>query len=322
VRALLLSLLLLLSACSPVVITAGPTVTTPAMAQHAFTMPDGARLPYHAWLPEGPPRAVLLGVHGFGDYSKNYLDIPAPYFTSKGVALFAYDQRGFGAAPYRGYWAGTNTLVDDAVEVARLLRARYPGVPLYMMGESMGVAVLLAAATSPTPPPVDGYILLSPAVRGRASLGPVLREALEIVGHTIPAFIFNNSAVGITPTNNPEAMRRWGNDPLTTKVIRFDQVYGLVGLMDRAVDALPRFTAPALILYGGRDQLVPDDLVRQTLRAMPKGAHARVGYYPDGYHLLLRDKEGPKVAADILAWIADPNAPLPSGADHAAPATH
>jgi alpha-beta hydrolase superfamily lysophospholipase len=306
------------------VIAAGPAVTAPAMAPHAFTMPDGARLPYHEWLPEGldghAPRAILLGVHGFGDYSRNYLDIPAPLFTSQGVALFAYDQRGFGAGPNRGYWAGADTLVADAIEVARLLRARYPGVPLYMMGESMGVAVLLAAATSPTPPPVDGYVLLSPAVRGRASLGPVLREALEVAGHTIPAFPFNNSAVGITPTNNPEAMRRWGNDPLTTKVIRFDQVYGLVGLMDRAVKALPSFTAPALILYGGRDQLVPDSLVQQTLAAMPAGAQARVGYYRDGYHLLLRDKEGPKVAADILAWMRDPRAPLPSGADRAAPA--
>lgn len=313
-----LLLALLLAACSPVVLPAGPAVTAPAVGEHFFTMPDGARLPYHAWLPEGGVRAVVLGIHGFGDYSRNFLDMPAPLLTEGGVALYAYDQRGFGAAPNRGYWPGAATLRADATAVARLLRARHPGVPLYLMGESMGVAVLLSAAVSNAPPPAEGYILLAPAVRGRASLGPVLREAMEIVAHTVPAWMFNNAAHGVVPTDNPDAARAWATDPLTTKVLRFDQVYGLVNLMDEAIAALPRFTAPALILYGGRDDLVPDSLVRAQLRSMPANARARIGYYPRGYHMLLRDRERAKVAADILAWIANHDAPLPSGADRAA----
>ncbi len=310
-----LVLLLLAAGCAPVTMPAGPPVTTPALAADSFTMTDGAQLPYRAWLPAGPPRAVVLGVHGFGDYSVNYLDIPAPLFTGQGVALYAHDQRGFGAAPNRGYWPGSATLVADTIAVARLLRARHPGVPLYLMGESMGVAVLLVAATQPEPPPVEGYILLSPAVRGRASMGPLLRRLLEVAGNTIPAFWFDNAASGIRPTDNVEAMRRWSRDPLTTKQIRVDAVYGLVGLMDQAVAALPRFTAPALVLYGGRDDLVPDSIVRTTLRAMPATTAARVGFYPNGFHLLLRDRERAKVATDILAWMQDPGAPLPSGAD-------
>ena len=312
-RALIL-LLLLSAGCAPVTMPAGPASYAPALGEAGFTMPDGARLPYRAWLPEAAPRAILLGVHGFGDYSVNYLDMPAPLFTSQGVALYAYDQRGFGAAPNRGYWPGADTLVQDAAQVARLLRARHPGVPLYLMGESMGVAVLLAVATAEQPPPVDGYILLSPAVRGRASLGAVLRGLLELAGHTIPALPLRNSSSTVTPTNNPEAMRRWSRDPLTTKEIRVDAIYGLIGLMDQAVAALPRFRSRALVLYGGRDDLVPDRLVRRTLRAMP-AAEARVGFYPEGYHLLLRDKERETVATDILAWMQDPTAPLPSGAD-------
>ena len=311
-------LALMLAACSPVVLPAGPVVTEPALAPAAATMADAAQLPLHAWLPEGTPRAVLLGVHGFGDYSRNYLDIPAPLFTEAGVALYAYDQRGFGAAPNRGFWPGNETLTADAVAVARLLRARHPGVPLYMLGESMGVAVLLAAATAPEPPPVDGYILLAPAVRGRASLGPILAAMVDLAGHTLPGLVLQNSASGILPTDNLEAMRRWSLDPLTLKRFRVDQGYGLVGLMDRAVAALPRFRGPALVLYGGRDDLVPARLVRQTLRAMPAGAPVRVGYYPGGHHMLLRDLDRARVATDILAWMRDPAAPLPSGADRAA----
>jgi alpha-beta hydrolase superfamily lysophospholipase len=315
VRLLLLLLFLLVGACAPVIMGAGPAVTEPALGGNAFTMADGASLPYRAWLPEGEPRAVLLGVHGFGDYSVNYLDIPAPIFTQQGVALYAYDQRGFGAAPNRGFWPGAETLVADAKEVARLLRARHPGVPLYLMGESMGVAVLLVAATSADPPPVDGYILQSPAVRGRQAIGLILSGLLEAVGHTVPALSFRNSSSTVRPTDNDEAMRRWSRDPLTTKEIRVDAIYGLVGLMDEAVAALPRFKAPALVLYGGRDDLVPDSVVRQTLRSMSPAAPVRVAYYPGGFHLLLRDRERAKVATDILAWMQNHDAALPSGAE-------
>ncbi len=314
-RLLLILLVLLVGACAPVILGAGPAVTEPSLGGDAFIMADGARLPFRAWLPAGEPVAIVLGVHGFGDYSVNYLDIPAPLFTQRGVALYAYDQRGFGAAPNRGFWPGSGTLVADAIEVARLLRARHPGVPLYLMGESMGVAVLIVAATSASPPPVDGYILQSPAVRGRQAIGPILSGLLEAAGHTVPSLSFRNSASNIRPTDNMEAMRRWSRDPLTTKEIRVDAIYGLVGLMDEAVAALPRFRGPALVLYGGRDDLVPDSVVRRTLRAMQPGAPVRVAFYPEGFHLLLRDHERAKVADDILAWMQNHDAALPSGAE-------
>ena len=51
------------------------------------------------------------------------------------------------------------------------------------------------------------------------------------------------------------------------------------------------------------------------LRSLPPGGHQRLGYYPAGRHMLLRDTLAPEIRRDILAWIAAPDAPLPSGAD-------
>jgi hypothetical protein len=45
-----------------------------------------------------------------------------------------------------------------------------------------------------------------------------------------------------------------------------------------------------------------------------------VAFYPEGHHMLLRDLGGVAVAGDILAWMGDRAAPLPSGADQAAAA--
>jgi hypothetical protein len=54
------------------------------------------------------------------------------------------------------------------------------------------------------------------------------------------------------------------------------------------------------------------------LTQLPRGAAQRVAFYPEGHHMLLRDFGGAAVAGDILAWMGDRAAPLPSGADQAA----
>lgn len=296
----------------------GPPITTPGIADDALLMPDGARLPVHAWLPPSPPSAVVIGLHGMNEHARAFAEDAAPWFTDQGVALYAYDQRGFGGAPNRGIWAGHETMAADATEAARVVRAKHPGVPLVLMGESMGGAVLLVAGASATPPPVDGYVLMAPAVVGRASLGWFARGMLDALVTVVPMMGFANSAPGFQPTDNLAAWQRWSRDPLLIRHTRVDALVGLVDLMDAAVASAPDFRAPALLLYGGRDRLVPAGPTRRLLAALPHPGHQRAGFYDNGYHMLLRDMQGERVARDVTAWATDRRAALPSGAEAAA----
>ncbi|MCI0753996.1 alpha/beta fold hydrolase [Teichococcus vastitatis] len=304
-----------MAACTPQVIPAGPEIMPPAMAAESFVMADGAALPLRAWLPDGPPRAVVLALHGFGDTAANAFRRAAEPLGAADVALYAYDQRGFGAAPHRGVWPGSWALAGDATRVAQLLRARHPGVPLFLLGESMGGAVALVAAASANPPPVDGLVLVAPAVQGRASMGWLPRNLLDFAAHTVPLLEFRNSAPGFAPTDDEDAMRGWGRDPLTYKEVRVDALFGLVGLMDQAARAVPARPVPVLLLYGAKDRIIAAAPVRDFLRMRAGDPALRAAYYPEGYHMLLRDKGRAAVAADLLAWMAAPGAPLPSGAD-------
>jgi alpha-beta hydrolase superfamily lysophospholipase len=310
-----LGLALVTGACAPRLAPAGPAVAPPALAEDAFVLADGARLPYRAWRPQGAPRAVVLALHGFND-SRNAWEIPAEDFSRAGVLLVAPDQRGFGAAPNRGIFAGAETMADDAAQMARLLRARHPGLPLFLLGESMGGAVAMVAAAQNPPPPVDGVILLAPAVWGRAHMNAVMRGGLWLMAHTVPLLAFQGTAPGIQPSDNAEALRRLSRDPLTLRSTRVDTLKGLVDLMDAALAAGPAMRVPALLLYGGRDDLIPQRPTRALLASLPAGA--RVAYYDNGYHLLFRGLERAVPIADTLAWMANPAAPLPSGAEAAA----
>lgn len=293
----------LAAGCAPRLMPAGPAIAPPRDDGEALVMEDGARLPVTSWLPAGEVRGAVLALHGFNDYSGAFA-IPAPLFTEAGWALHAYDQRGFGDAPGRGLWAGAETLAADAAAAAGLIRARHPGLPLLLLGESMGGAVLILAATSATPPPADGYVLSAPAVWGGETMGDVGRWFLDLFANTVPALGIVGGSPFIRASDNEAALIAMGRDPKVLRATRIDALHGLVALMDAALAAAPRFEAPALVLYGDRDDIVPARAIaalRQRLPGLAEGRQRLIGY-AEGYHLLLRDSRRDRVAGDILAW--------------------
>ena len=99
-----------------------------------------------AWPSRGPARAVILALHGFGDAGDLTYDGAAAYWAGRGIAVYALDQRGFGGNASRKQWPGIDALIADATAAARDLRRRHPGLPLVVVGHSMGGGVALAAA--------------------------------------------------------------------------------------------------------------------------------------------------------------------------------
>jgi alpha-beta hydrolase superfamily lysophospholipase len=310
-----------LGGCVSVSVPEGPPVQPAEIDDGTFEMPDGVQLPYRAWRPAGAARFVMLALHGMND-SRDAWEIPAPALTAAGIAVYAPDQRGFGATAARGYWAGGDTMVDDARTMARLLRARNPGATLVLMGESMGGAVLMRLATEPGAPENALYVLVAPAVWGRARMNIFLRSSLWLAYELVPGMTASHApGVTITASDNRAALIRLSRDPLTIRETRVDAVKGLVDLMDQALAAAPRFFAPSLFLYGGKDQLVPAEATAATWRGLPvlpAGQGPRLAYYPEGYHLLLRDLGRRVQVEDVIAWLRDPSGKLPSGADVAA----
>jgi alpha-beta hydrolase superfamily lysophospholipase len=307
---------MLVGACAPVVRPAGPPIAAPALVEDAVVAADGTRLPLRRFAPEGAPRGVMLALHGFNDHSGNFLADSIAALTAAGQLVYAYDQRGFGRAPNRGVWPGAETLAEDAATALRLIRARHPGLTLTLMGESMGGAVAILAAQAR--PPVDRYVLLAPAIWSRAQMNGVMRGGMWLAARTVPQLRLGGGVGGIVASDNPEALRRLSRDPLVIRNTRVDAVLGLVELMDQAAPLLPRCCgAPTLLLYGAQDSLVPPGPTRAALRQVRPGEGPRVGVHGDGFHLLLAGRGRAVVVEDILAFIDDPAAPLPSAADTA-----
>lgn len=318
-RLVALLLLGLLAACTPRLQPAGDRVEIPAIAPNESTWRagDGRILPLRYWLPAaepGRPKAVILALHGFNDYSNAFSEA-AEWWAGQGIATYAPDQRGFGRAPLTGYWPGEDRLADDLAELNGLLQRQHPNVPIYWLGESMGGAVVLHSLMQhPTVRPA-GTVLVAPAVWGRASMPLLYRVTLFVASYTIPWQTFTGSGLKIQASDNIEMLRRLSRDPLFIKATRVDAIHGLVNLMDEAALARP-VHVPMLLLYGVKDEVIPKKPVETfigKLKAAP-GVNMHVAVYPQGWHMLLRDLQAEVVWRDIAAWIADRRAPLPSGA--------
>ncbi len=312
----------------------GPAITVPHLVEdrvveghvvegHVVAV-DGYRLPLRVWRAAGdvdaaPPEAVILAVHGFNDYGRAFDNLAEPLVENLDMTLYSYDQRGFGATDRPGIWPGTETLVSDLATVIRLLHERYPESPLYLMGESMGAGVVMLALDRAPELPVDGVVLLAPAVWGLDTMPWYQRLALWLGMRLMPERTFSGDTarrLGISPSDDEAIMRALALDPLVLKQARVDTLHGVTLLMGEAA-RVERLPVPALVQYGDNDQIIPPRPVCEWLRQWEPAAGQIMALYPDGYHMLTRYSGRNAVIEDLAHWLSRPpegeRAELPSG---------
>ncbi len=260
---------------------------------------DGSQVAASEWLPQGTPKAVILALHGFGDYGHSTFDKAARDWTRRGIAVIAPDQRGFGRNGSRGHWPGADGLVADAQGYARQARYRFGCAPLIVLGHSMGGGVVLGAAGGDLA--ADGLVLAAPAIWGGDRLNPIHRLAAWLAATVVPERrISGRGVVRIQASDNIEALKALARDPLYLSPPSAREIFGLVRITDQAHDAAPRVATPALLLLGENDQIVPNSTVRGVFEHL-NGRKAVISY-PDGWHLLFRDLQAQRVWTDVADW--------------------
>ena len=112
---------------------------------------------------------MLIALHGMNDYANTYY-LAGPWFAARGVAVYAYDARGFGRSPQRGVWPGERLMTEDLRTALAVVRRAHPSATIAVIGDSMGAATTIATFGEPNAPEVDRVILVAPAVWGWSSL--------------------------------------------------------------------------------------------------------------------------------------------------------
>lgn len=259
---------------------------------------DGAALGLDVWRAENP-KAVLIALHGMNDYARAF-EGAAEWWSAHGVTVYAYDQRGFGRSPQFGRWPGEETLIADLRSAIAAVRADNPGAPVYVLGHSMGAAVMMAAADDASLD-VDGVILAAPGVWGGGRLPIFYRMTLNLAAGIAPGKTLTGERAERQATDNIAILREMLADPLVIKPTRLDAVLGVVRLMGGAWDASDEIGGRILFLYGERDEIIPVEAMKKTAERLCGDIDVRG--YAQGWHLLFRDLQAERVWRDVVEWV-------------------
>lgn len=261
------------------------------------------KVPYRSWLPLNQPKEVLLCVHGLGFSSASFAEFGRS-MAGRGFAVYAVDVRGFGQwAKRKGQdKVDFEACLLDIEQALKSLRKAYPGVPVFMVGESMGGAIAMAA-TARHPELVDGLVSSVPSsdryfkIGGEIIVGAhYLEDPDKKIDPEIIDRISTDDRTRAQMTNN--SMNRLELSPRELK--QFETF--MKGNFDNAhLIEKP----PVLMLAGFKDKLVKPEGTIELFNALSTQDKLLM-VIGDGEHLLLEENQLTNQLAQMLnVWITD-----------------
>ena len=294
-------LFILVSLCGCVSFPDAPqAVQTPIIEGNRFVASDGAHLALDIWEAE-QPTAIFIALHGMNDYAHAFA-LPGRYWADHaGITTYALDQRGFGRSPQFGRWVGQDTLIADLTGLIEAVHYRHPGMPVFVVGHSMGAAIVMSAQLK-KPLNVDGFILAAPGIWGGSALPIPYRLSANFAATFAPGKTLTGERADRQASDNIEVLRAMYYDPHMVKETRLDAIVGVIRVMGTAYDGADEIRGNVLYLMGEKDEIIPLKAMEKT--AMRLSGDVTIRRYPDGWHLLFRDLQGETVWRDVADWVS------------------
>ena len=260
----------------------------------------GLELYYQKWTPEGRYRAALVYVHGFGDHCSRHANLVNKLVESS-KALYSFDLRGHGRSPgQRGFIGSWKELREDVAAIIRLVKEMEDGIPIFLMGHSMGGLIVLEYALH-YPEGLTGVIASAPAI-GEVGIAPWKMALGRMLSKVWPRFSMKAGLNDGDMSRDPEVVKASDEDPLT-------HGRGTTRLASEVQDAIawtvshaPGFAVPLLVLHGDADRVVPPEVSRSCFETVVLEDKERIEYQ-GGYHELDNDTSHAEVLRDLVDWM-------------------
>ncbi len=268
-----------------------------------------------SWVDSEASNIIILAVHGYNDYSKSF-ENPANLFSKFGIDTFSFDLRGFGSNDDAGHWFPLEVHLKDIDFVIKELIKKHPKKKIFLLGESMGGAILLSLVNQTEKLPIEGIILVAPAIWNFSDSNKFKSLFLKFFSFLFPEFRPNaKGIVKVRPSDNIPMLKEFSNDPSVISKPTLKSLNGIVELMDKSyLYSYEFFTNPiydTLIIIPGIDEIVP----RKPLLKLLHEEKIRnkisekifISLHEKNFHMILRDIDGDRVSREIKEWIIKKN---------------
>lgn len=261
--------------------------------------------------PSKTPRAVVVAVHGTTQHAGSFSTL-AQQLSNQGFIFIGLDLRGHGQRFYEAFAGQPNHRVDydksadDLGNLLKKVRASYPNLPVFCIGESVGAAVA-THCMGRYKGLADGFILCSPGTRPRA-FNPLM---------VVPDFI-----KGITHLDDEMDVSRYIDtyssddkrvsdemiaDPLSRIKLTPKEILRTAFFIRTTTKAAKNVdpNLPVLIVQGEEDGIVSKKSTHAILKNLP-GQHKELVEFKDAGHVLLGTSYlKPQVVDSVSKWLCE-----------------
>jgi alpha-beta hydrolase superfamily lysophospholipase len=276
---------------------------------------DQLELYWQSWSPPNPG-GVIVVIHGLAEHSGRYRET-AEFLCNHGWAVYAFDLRGHGLSqdPPQARRVHVDHFTDyfhDVEAIIRLAREAHAGLPLFILGHSMGGLIAISYILK-TPGPLAGAIISSPALGTHPQFRPplFLKLLVVILSRLAPRLLVNSDLDTQAISRDPKVVLDYVNDPLISNKVSVRWYSEILQAMNRAHENAPALQIPILLMQSGADRLVDPAAPGRWATAVPPGLVELV-LWEGLYHEMLNEPEKNKVRARILTWLDhQTNSPVP-----------
>uniref|UniRef100_A0A8C6S8N2 Monoglyceride lipase n=2 Tax=Neogobius melanostomus TaxID=47308 RepID=A0A8C6S8N2_9GOBI len=261
---------------------------------------DGLHLFCRYWEPSGPPRALVFVIHGAGEHVGPYDEV-AQRLKELQLLVFAHDHVGHGQSEgERMNIKDFQIYVRDVLQHVDLMKNRHPGIPIFLVGHSMGGAISILTACE-RPSEFKGVVLIAPMVK------PTLHVFMaKVVNHLMPSLTLG-TIESKWVSRDKKQVEAYDSDELVYHGgMRVSFGIQLMGAVSRIEREVPNMHWPFYLLHGDADKLCDIRGSHMMYEGAPS-SDKRLKVYEGGYHALHHDL--PEVAENVLkevsAWISE-----------------
>ncbi|XP_004692379.1 PREDICTED: monoglyceride lipase isoform X1 [Condylura cristata] len=262
---------------------------------------DGLYLFCRYWKPTGAPKALVFVSHGAGEHCGRYDEV-AQMLVGLEMLVFAHDHVGHGQSEgERMVVSDFSVFVRDVLQHVDMMQKDYPGLPVFLLGHSMGGAIAILTAAE-RPGHFSGMVLISPLVIAN----PESATTFKVLAAKVLNLVMPNMSLGPIDSSvlsrNKAEVDNYNSDPLICRAgLKVCFGIQLLNAVSRVERALPRLTLPLLLLQGSADRLC-DSKGAYLLMESAKSQDKTLKIYEGAYHVL--HKELPEVTNSVFQEIS------------------
>lgn len=265
---------------------------------------NGVTFYIRGWEPNNKrPKALLALIHGLGDHTGRYIHV-GKTMTDTGYAFVGFDLRGHGrSGGARGHFPTLNAVMQDIRQFFKFLVQRYPDLPHFLYGHSLGGLLSLAYALQ-YPAGLNGVIVTGAGLRSPLQEQKGKVAMVNILGSLLPAITVPSGLDTTTISRDADVVKKYVNDPLVHDKTSLGLGKSAIQAIDFCFAHAKEFKPPLLMMHGAADKLTyPSGSEDFARLASENNKDVTLKLWDGLYHEIHNEPEKAEVFKVMIEWL-------------------